>query len=161
MKTVQADLPNVPRLPGPDPYADFAPGALLAVALKIKEGKPVTDGELALALRHLQGQPLPAPIYDYLLRRLERRMPRGRPKGGNAVELRNMMAVELYERYLAWLQKRYVSGRVPAFSSLEKASWWVGPPHERAAKMVVRWIQRARLPLCDWRNVRNLASSEK
>jgi hypothetical protein len=66
-------------------------------------------------------------------------------------DIKNILAISLYERWLPWLQARR---RRPGWTDSKTVHWWQGPPHERAARMVARWLGRNQ----SWRSVLNLVS---
>ena len=50
-------------------------------------------------------------------------------------KLTDMLAVMLYEWWLARLRARHARSRLP---NSPRAEWWQGPPHERAARIVAK-----------------------
>jgi hypothetical protein len=62
-----------------------------------------------------------------------------------------------YERTLAWLQRREGHGSHSGWPLWQGKHWRIGPPHERAARIVI-----ARLGLhLDWHSFLNRPSSQK
>lgn len=132
------------------------------VEAALHRGDYVDGPGLAAALRQLDGKPVPPNVLEYLCRYLEGKItkPRGRKPIPIAEQRRQQMLVRYsYRRYYAWLkerEKRY--GRLDGWPLIRTASWWQGPPHERAARMAAhRWSYGAE----SWRSVNNRVSSQK
>jgi hypothetical protein len=142
-----------------DPYAEFRAGTFENLARELGRGEHVGGDALALALRSNPDVPVPPVVRDYLCRYLEGkiRKPRGRKPGGAVQLVRHVYAAALYERYLAWLQRRKRRFGLIGWQTLQRADWWQGPPHERAARMVARRLFRNHT----WEHVRNIVSSRK
>jgi len=129
---------------------------------RIAAGEYVDGVELAEALRKHGSRPIPAAVLDYLCRYLEGDIakPRGRKPVPTVEQRRQQMLVRYsYRRYLAWLKGRKMRyGHLDGWPRIRAASWWQGPPHERAARMAAhRWSYGDD----SWRSVHNLLSSRK
>jgi hypothetical protein len=129
---------------------------------RVAAGEYVDAAELAEALRKHGSRPIPSAVLDYLCRCLEGKIgkPRGRTPKPIAEQNRRQMLIRYsYRRYYAWLKerkKRY--GRLDGWPLIRAASWWQGPPHERAARMAAhRWFHGDD----SWRSVNNRVSSQK
>lgn len=128
----------------------------------LERGEYVDGGRLATAIREQAGKPIPPDVLDYLCRFLEGKV--SKPKGRKPVPISEQHRTRMllrysYNRYLDWLKarkKRY--GHLEGWSFIKEASWWQGPPNERAARMAAhRWLYGAE----SWRHVHNLLSSSK
>jgi len=127
---------------------------------RVVAGEYVDPEELAKALRRHGSRPIPPDVLEYVCRFLEGRV--SKPRGRQAVppfERRRwrMIMRSFYERYLRWLQGRKARyGHLEGWSAIREASWWLGPPHERAARMVARRLGHGAE---SWRSVLNEISS--
>lgn len=128
----------------------------------LDRGDYVDGADLAAALREQSGKPVPPKVLDYLCRYLGGKV--SKPKGRNATPKTERLRLQMiirhdYLRYLAWLRKRKKRyGQLDGWSVIRQASWWQGPPNERAARMTAcSWSYGAE----SWRTVQNLVSSRK
>lgn len=128
----------------------------------LAKGEYVSAEELAAALRKHGSRPIPPCVLDYLCRLLEGQV--AKPKGRKALPAvakhRWQMIVRyVYQRNLAWLRDRQARyGDLEGWPLIRMASWWQGPPHERAARMVA---QRFSYGAESWRTILNEMSSRK
>ena len=128
----------------------------------LDHGDYVDGTDLAAALREQADAPIPPKVLDYLCRYLEGKVakPRGRNATPKTERLRLLMFIRHdYRRYLAWLKKRKQRyGQLKGWSLIRRASWWRGPPNQRAARMAAR---RCLHGAESWRAVHNFISSRK
>ena len=135
---------------------------LVDIEDRIAQGDYVSAEDLAVALRKHGMQPIPPSVLDYLCRLLEGRV--AKPKGRKALpeveeRLQLMLVRYYYRRTLTWLQARTARyGDLDGWRGIRGASWWQGPPHERAARMVA---QRLSYGAESWRTIQKQASSRK
>ena len=135
---------------------------LVGIENRVAKGEYVSAGELAAALRKHGLRPIPSCVLEYLCRLLEGKVTK--PKGRKALpklekRRRRMILRHFYRRHLTWLQNRKARyGHLDGWSRIRQASWWQGPPNERAARMVA---QRFGYGAESWRTVRNDVSSQK
>jgi len=132
--------------------------SLLNLERRIAEGKIPTAEELAAVLEANSAEPLPAWFSALVAKSLrgELKKKRGRPKDDNPLSvMRFQLAMANYHRYLAWLQKRERSVGLEGWTAVRDQSWWAGPPHERAARLVTS----RRLRHMDWKSFLNRVSS--
>jgi hypothetical protein len=141
----------------PTLYDLFGPTSLLNLEKSIEKGKIPTAAELADVLEANSEKPLPPWFISVVIKSLRGELKRrpGRPKAGVLSEISFELAKEKYESYLAWLQKRERSSGLEGWSAVRGKDWWAGPPHERAARMVIeRWVKHM-----SWRAFLNRISS--
>ena len=100
-------------------------------------------------------EPIPQELREYLLRRLDREVPkpRGRKPGGSVEQIRRNLIRHQYRRYLDWLTAREKSVGLRGWSLIRDAEWWQGPPSERAARMT----KERCAPSISWERVRQIA----
>lgn len=128
----------------------------------LDRGDYVDGADLAAALREQSGKPVPPKVLDYLCRYLEGKV--AKPKGRKAIPKterlrRQMLLSHYYRRYLAWLKKRRQRyGQLKGWPLIRRASWWRGPPSQRAARMAARCCLHGAE---SWRAVHNFISSRK
>lgn len=118
--------------------------------------------DLITALAANSREPIPGPLLDHLRQRLNgtAMKPRGRKKAADSIStLRGHLVPIYYERYLSWLQKRQSTQGLVGWSCISTATWWQGPPSERAARMAQAALMRHRN--VDWRHVMNLVSKAR
>src|SRR5258705_6709489 len=136
----------------------FDATSLLNLERRIAEGKIPTAEKLAAVLEANSAEPLPAWFSALVVKSLrgELKKKRGRPKNDNPLSvIRFQLAMAKYHQYLAWLQKRESSVGLEGWTAVRNQSWWNGPPHERAARLVTsRWFRHM-----DWRSFLNPVSS--
>lgn len=106
---------------------------LVGIEKSIAKGEYVSAEDLAAALRKHGSRPISHSVLDYLCRHLEGKI--AKPKGRKA---------------------RY--GHLDGWSGIRGASWWHGPPNERAARMVA---QRVGHGAEAWRAIQNEVSSQE
>jgi hypothetical protein len=132
--------------------------SLLNLERRIAEGKIPTAEELAAVLEANSAEPLPAWFSALVAKSLrgELKKKRGRPKDDNPLSaIRFQFAMAKYHQYLGWLQKRERSVGLEGWTAVRDQSWWAGPPHERAARLVTsRWLRHM-----DWKSFLNRVSS--
>lgn len=138
-------------------YQMFDRSQYPALIRLINQGEFISAEELDAALVANDGEPIPDIILAYLrdmsLGKIKK--PLGRKKGGTKQTIRYTMAAIEYERLLPWLRKRKKIFGLKGWESIQRAEWWQGPPHERAARMIARrWF-----PNHTWRHVLNVVSS--
>jgi hypothetical protein len=122
---------------------------------EIAKGRLPTSVELTALLNANRNAQLPVWLIPIIDNRdgLKRRT--GRPRNSALKETRVQLAIAKYRRYLQWLKKRKRSLGLEGWSYVRSSHWWVGPPHERAARMVTaRWLKHV-----NWRAFLNRASS--
>jgi hypothetical protein len=136
----------------------FDATSLLNLERRIAEDKIPTADELAAALEANAAEPLPAWFLGLVVKSLrgELKKKRGRPKDESPLSvIRFQLAKAKYDQYLAWLRKRERSVGLIGWTAVRNQSWWAGPPHERAARLVTsRWLRHL-----DWRSFLNRVSS--
>ncbi|MCP1834157.1 hypothetical protein J2R76_002494 [Bradyrhizobium sp. USDA 4532] len=122
-------------------------------------GEIPTPQQLADILSANAHQALPAWFLDLVAKGLRGELKRraGRPKERLIQQIRFAAASADYGAHLSWLIKRDRSSGLGGWSILRDQDWWSGPPHERAAKIVIR---KWRLPI-SWRSFLNRISSDK
>ena len=97
-------------------------------------------------------QVLPEWILDAVILGIDGRLKgtRGRRKRPRLLRSNGHWLKTKYERTLRWLQQREKSIGLQGWSLLRGKHWWKGPPHERAARIVISQfklrIDCARLP---------------
>lgn len=138
-------------------YDLYGPESLLNLERSIAEGRIPTAAELAAVLEANSGAPLPqwflAMIVSVLRGELKKK--RGRPKESSLSGIRFEIAKAQYPLYLAWLIRREGSSGLEGWSAVRGKDWWIGPPHERAARIVTaRWLRQM-----SWRAFLNRRSS--
>ena len=135
---------------------------LVGIENRVAKGEYVSAGELAAALRKHGSRPIPSCVLEYLCRLLEGKVTK--PKGRKALPIlemrrRRMVIGHFYRRYLTWLRNRKARyGHLDGWPRIRQASWWRGPPNERAARMVALQFGYGAE---SWRCVQNIASSQK
>jgi hypothetical protein len=136
----------------------FDATSLLNLERRIAEGKIPTADELAAVLEANAAEPLPAWFSGLVVKSLrgELKKTRGRPKDESPLSvIRFQLAKAKYHQFLTWLQKRESSVGLKGWTAVRDQSWWTGPPHERAARLVTsRWLRHM-----DWRSFLNRVSS--
>lgn len=139
-------------------YDLYGPTSLLSLERRIAEGKIPSADELAAVLEANATEPLPAWFSALLVQSLrgELKKKRGRPPNDDALSnIRFHVARAKYPLYLAWLQKRERSVGLNGWPALRGKHWWMGVPHERAARMATaRWFRHV-----DWKAFLNRVSS--
>jgi hypothetical protein len=141
----------------PSVYDLYGPTSLLNLERSIDDGKIPTAPELADILEANSERRLPAWFIAILVKSLRGKLkrPRGRPKESFLSVTRFEIAKWKYPLYLAWLQKREGSSGLDGWSAVRGKDWWAGPPHERAARIVVKqWLKHM-----SWRAFLNRISS--
>jgi hypothetical protein len=138
----------------------FDSTSLLNLERRLAEGKIPTAEELAAVLEANSAEPLPAWFSALVVKSLrgELKKKRGRPAKDDALSsIRFQLAMAKYHQYLTWLQKRERSVGLKGWTAVRDQSWWTGPPHERAARLVTsRWLRHM-----DWRPFLNRVSSSQ
>ena len=123
----------------------------------------VSPHSLVQAIRKHPDLPLPPLMRQYVCDMLEGKMTpqRGRKKHLLIGE-RDALLTAQYHRYHAWLTKRFKTQR-RGWAAIKDADWWQGDmPSEIAAKMAARSLKGSLYyPMCDWRTVLNIVSSQK
>ena len=141
-------------------YDLYGPASLLSLERRIAEGKLPTAAELATVLEANSADALPAWFSALVVKSLrgELKKKRGRPAKDDALSsIRFQLAMAKYHQYLTWLQKRERSVGLKGWTAVRNQSWWTGPPHERAARLVTsRWLRHM-----DWRPFLNRVSSSQ
>jgi hypothetical protein len=126
---------------------------------EISKGRFPTSPELADLLEANSDEVIPTWLNLIIVQGLRGQL-KGRTGRPPATALQNIIlqvAIAQYPRYLAWLTKREKRLGLAGWSLIRKRDWWVGPPHERAARMVTaRWLRHM-----DWRSFLNRVSSRK
>jgi hypothetical protein len=124
----------------------------------LQNGEIPTSDQLADIL---EANPTNPPLWftDLIAKSLRGELKRkpGRPKDSFLSQCRLAAAKQDYQAWLGWLARREKTLGLRGWSILRGKDWWYGPPHERAAKIV---IQRWRLHI-SWRSFLNRVSSEK
>jgi hypothetical protein len=141
----------------PSLYDLYGPTSLLNLERSIAEGKIPTAAELAAVLEANSEKPLPSWFIATVVKSLRGELKKrpGRPKASALSEIRFAIAKAKYPLYLAWLQKRQRSSGLEGWSAVRGQEWWAGPPHQRAARIVVaRWLKHM-----SWRAFLNRPSS--
>ncbi|MGF6432294.1 hypothetical protein [Bradyrhizobium elkanii] len=143
----------------PTLYDLFEATSLQNCKRRLDVGEIPSPEQLADILSANAHQPLPAWFLDLVAKSLrgDLKQRAGRPKERQIQQIRFAAATADYRAYLGWLTKRDRSLGLRGWSILRRQDWWSGPPHERAAKIVIRtW----RLPI-GWRSFLNRVSSDK
>ncbi|MDR6306637.1 hypothetical protein GGQ85_004371 [Nitrobacter vulgaris] len=123
----------------------------------IARGRFPTSPELADLLEANSGDAIPSWLTPILILGLRSRLKQsgGRPPATVLQSMHLQLAVAMYPRYLSWLKAREKRWGLTGWPLIRESEWWVGPPHERAAKMLTaRW-----LPHMDWRSFLNRVHS--
>lgn len=122
----------------------------------------VSAEDLAAALRKHGSRPIPLSVLEYLCRLLQGEVakPKGRKELPELEKRRYRMIIRhAYKSHLSWLHGREARyGHLEGWPAIRQASWWQGPPHERAARMVA---ERFGYGAESWRSILNQASSQK
>ena len=103
-------------------------------------------------------QVLPEWILDVVLLGIEGKLKatRGRRSSKPSVNaFKWVLAKAKYEKTLRWLQRREKSLGLEGWSLLRGKDWWDGPPHQRAARIVISQLKLR----IDWRAFHNRISS--
>jgi hypothetical protein len=138
-------------------YDLYGPQGLLNLERSLAEGRTPTAAELAAVLEANSGGMLPQWFLAIVASALrgELKKKRGRPKESSLPGIRFKIAKAQYPLYLAWLIKREGSSGLEGWSAVRGKDWWIGPPHERAARIVTaRWLKHM-----SWRSFLNRRSS--
>jgi hypothetical protein len=125
----------------------------------IARGRFPTSPELVDLLEANSGDAIPSWLTPILVLGLRGKLkrPAGRPPATALQGMHLQLAIAMYPRYLAWLKAREKRCGLTGWPLIRESEWWVGPPHERAAKMLTtRW-----LPHMDWRSFLNRVHSQK
>jgi len=142
----------------PSLYDLFGSTSLLNLERCIAEGQIPTAEELAAVLESNAAEPLPAWFSALVVKGLrgELKKKRGRPPQDDThSSVRFQIARWKYHQYLPWLQKRERSVGLKGWPAVRDQKWWIGPPHERAARMATaRWLRHI-----DWKSFLNRVSS--
>lgn len=103
--------------------------------------------------------PFPAWFIELVAKSLRGELKRksGRPKESGFAHYRFAAACYEYHSWLNWLTNREQTLGLKGWTILRGQDWWAGPPHERAARMIVK---KWRLHM-SWRSFLNRLSSEK
>lgn len=139
----------------------FSDTSLYFCKLRVDKGDIPDRNNLADILQANASEPLPPWFTELIAAALRGTLQhkRGRKainQSGSYVEMvRNLWAPILYRKYLTWLQKRTRTHGLAGWAFIERADWWQGPPHERAARM----LQKRMFPHVSWRTVQNRFSS--
>src|SRR4051812_3608300 len=106
---------------------------------KIKEGKLPTRNELKTILRANHAQPLPEWLLDVVVLGIDGKLKgqRGRPQATSLSKTRWALATAKYDDTLRWLQRRASISGLRGWKAVRDQDWWTGPPHERAARIVI------------------------
>jgi hypothetical protein len=115
---------------------------------RINKGEFPTRDQLKVMLLAQPDQVLPEWILKAVILGIEGKLKatRGRRKPNLLPVIKWAFLKTEYEGTLRWLQRREKSIGLQGWSLLQGQHWWVGPPHERAARIV---IARLKLRL-DW-----------
>jgi hypothetical protein len=126
---------------------------------EISKGRFPTSPELADLLDANSDSIIPCWLNPIIIQGLRGKLRRraGRPPASVLYEMNLQVAIGQYARYLAWLKAREKRSGLTGWSFIRESDWWVGPPHERAARIVTA----RRLRHLDWRSFLNLVSSRK
>jgi hypothetical protein len=123
------------------------------------QGHLPTPAELTELLEANSDEIIPTWLNPIIVQGLQGKLKQraGRPPTAALQNMLLQVAIAQYPRYLAWLTKREKRSSLTGWSLIRKSAWWVGPPHERAARMVTaRWLRHM-----DWRSFLNRVSSRK
>jgi hypothetical protein len=126
---------------------------------RVNDGALPTRDELKAILRANRDHPLPDWLLDLVILGIDGglRAKPGRRQQGPLKAVRWALAAAKYEETLKWLQHREAADRLDGWPLWQGKHWWNGPPHERAARIVI-----AQLGLkVDWRSFLNRLSSQK
>ena len=126
---------------------------------RIQQGRLPTRDQLKTILLANRDQPLPDWLIDVVIMGIEGGLKgtRGRRRATPLAMIRWALAKAKYEDVLSWLQQRERLCGLKGWSLLQNKHWWDGPPHIRAARIVI-----ARLNLnMDWPAFLNRISSDK
>jgi hypothetical protein len=118
-----------------------------------------TSAELAELLKANSDEIIPTWLNPIIAQGLQGKLKQraGRPPATALQNIIRQVAIAQYPRYLAWLKAREKRSGLAGWSLIRQSAWWVGPPHERAARMVTaRWLSHM-----DWRSFLNRISSRK
>lgn len=143
----------------PTLYDLFEARSLQSCKRRLDAGEIPTPHQLADILSANAHRPLPAWFLDLVVSSLKGNLKRraGRPKAPPILDMRFAAAIADYRVHLDWLTERDRTSGLEGWSILHDQDWWSGPPHERAAKIVIR---KWRLPI-SWRSFLNRISSDK
>jgi hypothetical protein len=121
---------------------------------EIAQGRLPTSIELTDLLTANRDAMLPCWLIAIIDRRDDLKRRTGRPRNSALKEIQVRLAIAKYRRYLEWLKNRERSLGLEGWPCVRTSRWWVGPPHERAARMATaRWLKHM-----DWRAFLNRAS---
>ena len=138
-------------------YEQFLTTSYVAHARKLnrKPGTWIATEDLMAAIVANSQKPIPEVVLDHLRQRLDgtAKKRRGRKKP-NGIQLKNALIPIKYKRYLEWLRQRNKSQGLTGWPRIRNATWWTGPPNERAARMVAAYLKLD----VDWRHVLNTVS---
>jgi hypothetical protein len=132
---------------------------LSAWEARIQQGRLPTRDQLKTILLANRHQPWPEWLIDVVIMGIEGELKgtRGRRRATPLATIRWAVAKAKYEDVLSWLQKRERLCGLQGWSLLQGKHWWDGPPHVRAARIVI-----ARLDLnMDYPAFLNRISSDK
>ena len=125
---------------------------------RIKQGELPTRDQLKVMLLAHPDQVLPEWILDVVLLGIDGKLKatRGRRSSKPSVNaFKWVLAKAKYEKTLRWLQRREKSLGLEGWSLLRGKDWWDGPPHQRAARIVISQLKLR----IDWRAFHNRISS--
>ncbi len=140
---------------------------MTGVELYLQRGEYVSPQWLAKAIRRRGAKPIPPMVEACLCDVLEGKI--AKPRGRHAQLTKDELLIWrlqasvaeswLYRRYLSWLHKRKQRyGHLNGWKQIRQADFWIGPPNERAARMVARSMGKGAR---SWRSVQNRISSRK
>ena len=121
----------------------------------IARGRFPTSPELADLLEANSGDAIPSWLIPILVVGLRGKLkqPAGRPPATMLQSTKLQLAIGMYPHYLSWLKAREKRWGLTGWPLIRKSAWWVGPPHERAARIVTaRWLRHM-----GWRSFLNRA----
>jgi hypothetical protein len=106
---------------------------------RIKQGQLPTRDQLKAILLANRHQAFPEWLLDVVILGIEGGLKgtRGRRKQNALSTMRWALAKSMYEDILLWLQRRERRNGLRGWSLLRGKHWWTGPPHERAARIVI------------------------
>jgi hypothetical protein len=132
---------------------------LAAWEARVKDGARPNREQLKDILQQNRDRPLPEWLLDLVMLAVDGGLPAkpGRRRQSPLKPYQWALAAVEYEQTLKWLQRREAAGRLSGWPLWQGKHWWTGPPHERAARIV---IARHGLHV-DWRSFHNRLSSQK
>ena len=124
---------------------------------RIKQGELPTRDQLKVMLLAHPDQVLPEWLLDVVILGIDGRLKgtRGRRTKTSFDAIKWALAKAKYEKTLLWLQRREKSFGLQGWSVLRGKHWWKGPPHERAARIVISQLKLR----IDWPAFHNRISS--